>query len=56
MKKNVLLSIMYIAFGLGSLPDAPLAGGMIVISIFDHKPKIDSRVTREGVYLFEVEM
>jgi hypothetical protein len=56
MKKLFVTTLMYIAFGLGSLPDQPLTGGMLVISIFDEKPKIEHRITRDGVYLFDVEM
>lgn len=56
MKKLFVVALIYIAFGLGSLPDQPLTGGMLVISIFDDKPKIDRRITRDGVYLFDVEM
>jgi hypothetical protein len=56
MKKLLVATLIYIAFGLGSLPEQPLTGGMLVISIFDEKPQIDRRITRDGVYLFDVEM
>lgn len=52
-----LASIMYIAFGLGSLPDTPpTEGGMLVISIYDEKPRVERRVTESSVFLFTFEL
>lgn len=52
-----LISIMYIAFGFGSLPEAPpTEGGMFIIGFYDHKPKVDRMVTENGIFLFAIEM
>ena len=52
-----LVSLIYIAFGLGSLPDtSPTDGGMLIIGFYDQKPKVDRMVTQRGIFLFAVEM
>lgn len=59
MTKNIifLLSIMYIAFGFGSLPDLPpTEGGFLIIGLYEEKPKVDKMVTANGIFLFSVEL
>lgn len=54
--KNIIVSLMYIAFGLGSLPEMPLDGGMLIIGIYQQKPQVEHRITSSGVYLFSMDM
>jgi hypothetical protein len=57
MKNIFVAALSFIAVGLGSLPDGapPESGGMLFISIFDHEPKVETKVRPDGIYLFSVE-
>lgn len=45
----------FVTFGLGSLPDAPLEGGLLVIGFSDKKPKEVPIISNHGIVLFTLE-
>lgn len=57
MKSVFVAALSFITVGLGSLPDVapPESGGMLFISIFDHEPKVETKVRPNGIYLFSLE-
>jgi hypothetical protein len=56
IKKVIVSTFMFITFGLGSLPEAPLDGGLIIVGFSEKKPKEVPIISQHGIVLFTIEM